>query len=165
MKNIVLATLILIFILSCDTNKEKRYTRDCAEIDLLKKGIDYYEKGDWDQWLDQYDDSAKIYQNTWHVWSSPEVTREKHKELISKLSTYSFEREELSMERIIDDNGKVWVNSWALWKGTLKANNKVIEIPVHLTIQFVDGKIIEEWGFWDTNELNQELSLIEQNTN
>lgn len=165
MKNILLSSLALLLLLSCNNTKEARYTRNCAEIDLLKKGIEHYEKGDWDQWLDQYADSAQIYQNTWHVWSSPEITREKHKELISKLSSYSFEREELSMERIIDDNGKVWVNSWALWRGTLKANNKVIEIPVHLTIQFVDGKIIEEWGFWDTNELNRELSLIEQNTN
>ena len=40
--------------------------------------------------------------------------------------------------------------------------SKVIEIAVHLTIQFVDGKIIEEWGFWDTSTLNEELKLLGQ---
>ncbi len=162
MKNILLSALMLISMLSCQVDKNERYTRNCAEIDLLKNGIEYYENGDWDKWTEQYADSAKIYQNTWFIWSSPEVTRDKHKSLISNLSHYGFERENLSMERIIDDKGRTWVNSWALWRGTLKGNNKVIEIPVHLTIQFVDGKIVEEWGFWDTATLNDELKSLGQ---
>ncbi len=164
MKKILLCAMLLFSVLSCQSDSKERYTRDSAEIDLLKKGIEYYENGDWDKWAEQYTDSARIYQNTWYIWSSPEITKEKHKSLISKLSDYGFERENLSMERIIDDKGRTWVNSWALWRGTLKANNKVIEIPVHLTIQFVDGKIIEEWGFWDTAALNEELKMTEQTT-
>ena len=154
--------MLLFVMLSCQVDKKERYTRTSTEIELLKKGIEYYESANWDKWAEQYTDSAKIYQNTWYVWSSPEVTKEKHIDLISKLSEYGFERENLSMERIIDDKGRTWVNSWGLWRGTLKANNKVIEIPVHLTIQFVDGKIIEEWGFWDTAALNEELKNIER---
>lgn len=151
--------------LSCQVNTKERYTRTSAEIDLLKKGIEYYENADWDKWTSQYADSAKIYQNTWYVWSSPEVTKEKHIDLISKLSDYGFERENLSMERIIDDKGRTWVNSWGLWRGTLKANDMVIEIPVHLTIQFVDGKIIEEWGFWDQGQLDEALKKMEYTSN
>jgi len=162
MKNILLSALMFASMLSCQVDKDTRYTRNCAEIDLLKNGIEHYENGDWDKWSKQYADSAKIYQNTWFIWSSPEVARDKHKALISKLSDYGFERENLSMERIIDDRGRTWVNSWALWRGTLKANNKVIEIPVHLTIQFVDGRIVEEWGFWDTSTLNEELRSLGQ---
>ncbi len=165
MKNILILVLMLVSMPSCQVDKNERYSRDCAEIDLLKKGIEHYEKGEWDKWTEQYADSAKIYQNTWFIWSSPEVTKEKHKSLISKLSAYGFERENLSMERIIDDRGRTWVNSWALWRGTLKVNNKVIEIPVHLTIQFVDGKIIEEWGFWDTAPLNEALNTTEYTNN
>ena len=161
MKKILFSVLLLLIILSCQVDTKERYTRTSTEIDLLKKGIEYYENADWDKWSEQYADSAKIYQNTWHVWSSPEVTKERHIDLISNLSSYGFEREDLIMERIIDDKGKIWVNSWGLWRGTLKANNKVIEIPVHLTVQFVDGKIIEECGFWNTAALNEELKNIE----
>jgi len=164
MKKILLSVLLLLIIFSCQLDTKERYTRTSTEIDLLKKGIEYYENANWDKWAEQYADSAKIYQNTWYVWSSPEVTKERHIDLISKLSNYGFERENLSMERIIDDKGRIWVNSWALWRGTLKANDKVIEIPVHLTIQFVDGKIIEEWGFWDTAALNEELKNSESTT-
>lgn len=162
MKKIVLSAMFLFVMFSCQMDSKERYTRTSPEIDLLKKGIEYYENADWDKWAEQYADSAKIYQNTWDVWSSPEVTKERHIDLISKLSNYGFKKEDMIMERIIDDKGKIWVNSWALWRGTLKANNKVIEIPVHLTIQFVNGKIVEECGFWNTAALNEELKNIER---
>jgi hypothetical protein len=29
---------------------------------------------------------------------------------------------------------------------------------VHLTIQFKNGKVIEEYGFWDTAKLKEELN-------
>lgn len=165
MKKILFTAMLVFATLSCQVDTKERYTRNSPEIDLLKKGIEYYENAEWDKWADQYADSAKIYQNTWHVWSSPEVTKERHIDLISKFSDYGFEREDLIMERIIDDKGKIWVNSWALWRATLKANNKVIEIPVHLTVQFVDGKIIEECGFWDQGQLDEALKKTEYTSN
>ena len=153
------------FLFSGNNDHKERYTRDCKEIDLLKKGITHYEQGDWDKWSEQYVDSAKIYQNTWEVWSSPAVTLERHKSITAQLSSYGFQKEDLSMERVIDDRGRVWVNTWGLWRGTLKANNKVIEIPVHLTIQFKDGKIIEEIGFWNSAILYGELNALQKAAN
>lgn len=161
MKKILLVILIIVLMPSCINESEQRYKRASAEIDLLKNGIDYYEKADWNSWMDQYSDSAKIYQNTWYDHLSPEQAREQHELLTSKLSSYGFERKNLTMEQIIDDKGRTWVNSWGLWKGTLKSNGEVVEIPVHLTIQFVDGKVVEEWGFWDTSILNTALEESE----
>ena len=65
------------------------------------------------------------------------------------------------MEQIIDDKGRTWVNFWGVWKGTLKENSTEVIIPVHLTIQFKNGKVVEEYGFWDTYTLNEELKKIE----
>ena len=160
-RNTFLTAIVLFSLLSCKSEKTEQYTRDCAEIDLLKKGIEYYENGEWEKWESQYTDSAKIYQNTWLTYTTPAQTRKRHEELLSNFSSYGFEREDLAMERIIDDKGKMWVNSWGLWRGTLNHNDQIIEIPVHLTIQFVDGKVVEEAGFWDTAQLKEALDNLQ----
>jgi len=61
----------------------------------------------------------------------------------------------------ITDEGKTWVNFWGVWKGTLAANNIVLEIPVHLTAQFIDGKIVREYGYWDNGPIVLAIQEIE----
>ena len=62
---------------------------------------------------------------------------------------------------VLTDDGETWVNCWLEWNGTLAANNKEIDIPIHLTYQFVDGKIVREYGYWDASEIVMELQKIE----
>jgi len=159
-KFLFLASLVILFI-SCQNNQPKRFKTASAEIDLLKKGLSDYENANWVEWSKQYADSAKIFQNTWLEGASPDEVKARHEELISNLSSYSFDKKDITMEQIIDDRGRTWVNFWGIWKGTLKANSKEIFIPVHLTIQFKNGKVIEEFGFWDTAKLNEELKKME----
>lgn len=159
-KVLFLASLVMLLI-SCQNNQPKRFRTASAEIDLLKKGLSDYENANWAEWSKQYADSAKIFQNTWLEGVSPEEVKVRHEELIANLSSYSFDKNDMTMEQIIDDKGRTWVNFWGIWKGTLKANSKEIFIPVHLTIQFKNGKVIEEFGFWDTAKLNEELQKVE----
>ena len=159
-KVLFLASLVMLFI-SCQNNQQKRFKTASAEIDLLKKGLSDYENANWTEWSKQYADSAKIFQNTWLEGASPEEVKDRYKDLISNLSSYSFDEKDMTMEQIIDDRGRTWVNFWGIWKGTLKTNSKEIFIPVHLTIQFKNGKVIEEFGFWDTAKLNEELQKME----
>jgi hypothetical protein len=37
----------------------------------------------------------------------------------------------------------------------------VIEIPVHLTAQFIDGKIVREYGYWDNGPIILAIQEIE----
>lgn len=152
---------IFMLLISCQNKQPERFKTASTEIDLLKKGLKDYENADWEEWSKQYADSAKIFQNTWREGASVEEIKMRHKELISNLKSYSFVEKDLFMSQIIDHQGKTWVNFWGIWKGTLKANSKEIFIPVHLTIQFKDGKVIEEYGFWDTAVLKEELNKIE----
>ncbi len=160
-KVILLAISVLMLLISCQNNQTERFKTASTEIDMLKKGLSDYENANWPEWSKQYADSAKIFQNTWLEGASPEEVRNRHQELISNLSSYSFDKKDITMEQIIDDRGRTWVNFWGIWKGTLKANSKEIIIPVHLTIQFKNGKVIEEYGFWDTAKLNEELNKLE----
>ena len=159
-KAIILTTSVLMLLISCQNNQSQRFKTASVEIDMLKKGLSDYENANWTEWSKQYADSAKIFQNTWLKGASVGEIRMRHEELISNLSGYSFDKKDITMEQIIDDRGRTWVNFWGIWKGTLKANSKEIIIPVHLTIQFKDGKVIEEYGFWDTAKLNEELNKL-----
>ena len=123
----------------------------------MRNALEDYENGNWDEWIIQYADSARIYQNSWSTFKSPDETREAHKTVISQLSSYSFDKKDLLFEQIIDDKGQTWVNFWGLWRGTLRANEKIIEIPVHINILFQDGKVINEYGYWNSAKLNEEL--------
>ncbi len=161
LKKIMILASIFMVIISCQNNQTERFKTASAEIDLLKKGLSDYENANWSEWSKQYADSAKIFQNTWHEGVSPEEVKIRHEELISNLSSYSFDKDDITMEQIIDDKGRTWVNFWGIWKGTLKANSKEIFIPVHLTIQFEKGKVVKEFGFWDTAQLKDELKNVE----
>jgi hypothetical protein len=37
----------------------------------------------------------------------------------------------------------------------------VLEIPVHLTAQFIDGKIVREYGYWDNAPIVLAIQEIE----
>ena len=62
---------------------------------------------------------------------------------------------------VIDDKGEKWVNFWGTWEGTIAANNQKLIIPVHLTLQFVNGKIVEEHGYYDLSEYMAVMQKIE----
>ena len=158
-KKLLILAGLLIVLSSCQNKSNERFTTSSKEIDLLKKGLENYEDGDWEAWIEQYTDSSKIYQNTWTTWKTPNETKINHQQVIAQLSSYSFDKKDLFFEQIIDDRGRTWVNFWGLWKGTLKVNNKIIEIPVHLTILFDKGKVVNEYGYWNSARLNEELKL------
>lgn len=156
-RKILILAGLAVCLCSCQTKSVERYTTSSKEIQLLRNALEDYENGNWDEWIIQYADSARIYQNSWSTFKSPDETRDAHKSVISQLSSYSFDKKDLFFEQIIDDKGQTWVNFWGLWRGTLKANGKIIEIPVHINILFQDGKVFNEYGYWNSAKLNEEL--------
>ena len=160
MKDSVTILLIGLCLFACQTEKV-RYKTTSPEIDQLFKGIKAYENAEWEIWLNQYADDALIFQNNWHVSQSPVEVKNNHIEMIQNLSDYGFKKEDITTEQIIDDKGRTWVNFWGLWKGTLKKNQKTIEVPVHISFQFVNGRIVREYGFWNMSNYNDEISAIE----
>jgi hypothetical protein len=160
MKNLMLILSLAFIMLSC--NKQTvRYTQDSKEIETVKKTISYYDIHQWDSLALNYADSAKIYYNTRKSALSAKDLKAFFTQNDSYISTRAFEDESREYEMIEDNNGKIWVNFWGLWKGNLKENNKGIVIPVHITYQFSKGKIVEEFGYWNTSELTSEIQAIE----
>ena len=160
MKKLALMLLAVGVLFACQEKQPVRFTTSSPEISSYKKGVEAYEKADWSTWVTMFSDTAKIYHNNWDDPSSVADTQKGHMDMIATLSSYGFDQDQMVIEQNLDDDGETWVNFWSMWKGTLKANGKEIKIPVHLTAQFVNGKIVEEYGFWDMSEYVMEMQAI-----
>jgi hypothetical protein len=149
MKNVFIIALMVIGIMGCQ-KKEVRYTQNSPEIETFKKAIKDYELGNWDTFALHYAADAKIASNATEKNAiSVAANIVVMKEGLANLSSYNFVADKNEYEMVVTDNGETWVNFWGIWQGRLKANNELIETPVHLTSQFIDGKIVKEFGYWD----------------
>lgn len=159
MKKLVLFGCILTLVLSC--NKEpQRYYSESPEIETIKKRIKAYEAQDWDTWESQFADTAQVFHNK-NTGISYLESLKGHQDMVSNFSTYSFSDEKTVLEMVIDKDGKKWVNYWSVWSGKLKANGKELVIPVHLTSQFANGKVVKEYGYYDTASITAAFIEIE----
>ncbi|WP_452222970.1 nuclear transport factor 2 family protein [Lacinutrix chionoecetis] len=160
MKKLILLVSLCWFLFNCQDNAQ-RYTQDSKEIEIVKKTIAHYDLHQWDSLVMNYADTAKVYYNTRTAILGPKDLKTFLTRNDNYISTRAFEDESREYEMIEDNNGKVWVNFWGLWKGNLKENNKGIVIPVHITYQFDNDKIVEEFGYWNAAELVKEIQAIE----
>jgi ketosteroid isomerase-like protein len=149
MKKLLLLGFAIILFVAC--NQEVHYTQNSPEIDTYKKVMEDYKTLNWDDMAKHYADTAKIANNV-IIEKAQTVAQliERDKE-DAKLFSWAVEKEEYEM--VVTDKGETWVNFWGLWKGTLKSTNKAYNIPFHITARFIDGKIVQENGYWNTAEI------------
>jgi len=159
MKKLLLLGLTLILFIACQQQEKKRYFSESSEIDVLKSGIDAYESGDWDKWKAHFADTAKIYVN-----SKESVTVSARLEELSSsssaLSSYGFDKENDWIEMVIDADEETWVYYWAQWNGEFEATKRKVSVPIHLAVQFSNGKITEEHVYYDGTEMNMAIKEI-----
>ena len=159
MNKLLLLGLAIVLFTSCQ-KEPQRYFSTSAEIDETKALLKDYHAGDWEAWTTHYADTAKIHHNTLKGATTAETIKSL-KEILANTSSYKFSDEDLWYEMIIDKDGETWVNFWGNWHGTLAANGDEIVIPVHLTLQFVNGKIVEEHGYYNISEFVLTLQALE----
>ena len=62
-----------------------------------------------------------------------------------------------------DNNPETAVtHSWFIWSATGKASENLITIPVHISFEWADGKIIREWHNFDTSAMMAQIELASQ---
>ena len=161
MKKLILLGLAVILFTACQQQEKKRYFSESPEIDVLKAGIDAYESGDWDKWKSHFADNGEIYVN-----SKDSITVDERlaqlKGATESLSSYGFVRDKEWIEMVIDSEEETWVYYWAQWNGEFTTSKKKISVPVHLSVQFEDGKISEEHIYFDGTEMNREIALLKE---
>lgn len=162
MKRVFFLGLAIILSMAACQQQEKRYTQQSPEIETYKKVIDAYDKQDWVAMASHYADTAKIMNNVEEkdAQTLAELVQ-MDKDDASLFSSWEYVDGESEYEMVVTDKGKTYVNFWGLWKGTLTANNKTYTIPTHLTAQFVDGKIVKEFGYWDLSKIMLDMQAME----
>lgn len=159
MKKVFLLSTVVCLFIACQPKGPERYTQNSPEIDTIKKLIANYDSKTFDTSI--YADTSKTYYNTNDNPMSPSETMDYHKQTDTNYSSRSFMEKGQEYEMVITDDGETWVNCWLDWRGTLTANSQEVTIPIHLTYQFVDGKIVREVGYWDPSEIVLTLQKIE----
>lgn len=159
MKKFFVLVIVATLFIACQ-NKPQRYFETSTEIEILKKGITAYEAQDWDTWKANFVDTAKIFHNS-NKGASPDELMAGFKDRLTNFSSYGFSKEGAVYEMVIDKQGETWVNYWNSWQGKTKETNETLTIPVHLTAQFIDGKIVKEYAYYDTAGMNAALSGVE----
>jgi ketosteroid isomerase-like protein len=159
MKQLLTIIFAVALFSSCE-QKETRYTQQSPEIDIVKQDIQDYNNMKYDRSM--YIDTCKTFFNTKTEPMGNDEAVAFHQENDALYSSRKFLDEDQEYEMVVTDNGETWVNAWLDWQGTLKANGKVIDIPIHLTYKFVDGKIARLVGYWNSAEIVLSLQEIEK---
>jgi ketosteroid isomerase-like protein len=160
MKKLSFTVLIAMFLFAC--KNENRYTQQSAEIETIKSIIGNYVNGEWEAYQSHYAEGAQIFFNV--TENNPATIQQiiaQQKMEVEPLSSYSFDRENEAIEMVLDDKGETWVNYWGVWKGTLAATGKTYETPIHLTSQFVDGKIVKSFGYWNNAPIQLDMMALQ----
>lgn len=161
MKKIMILLLAIGFFAACTTNEPVRYASSSPEIDTVKKLLQSYLEQDWDSYKLYYVDTAKVH---WNVPQNQGVSFnqiiEANKETFSMFSNIRFAPDHDFFEMVITDEGEKWVNFWGVWEATLNANGQRFEMPLHLTIQFIDGKVVVEHAYYDVSQMALVLGAL-----
>ena len=156
MRKLILFGLAVMLFIACQ--QEQRYTQQSPEIDTVKTLIKNYNNKTYDASI--YADTSKTNYNSKDKAMSPSETIAYHQANDAMYSSREFLEEDQEYEMVKTDEGQTWVNCWLDWKGTLAGNGKEFMIPIHLTYQFIDGKIVREVGMWDPTEVVLELQAM-----
>lgn len=157
MKNLIFTGLVLVLFSAC---KEQRYTQQSPEIETVKTLISEYNAKNYSAVVSHFADTANVYFNSSKSFKATELPNY-HNQTDPDFSSRGFEDEGQEYEMVKTDKGNTYVNFWGTWHGTLAANGKKIELQIHLTLQFVDGKIVSEYGYWDATPIVLALQEIE----
>ncbi|MCA0133438.1 nuclear transport factor 2 family protein [Winogradskyella alexanderae] len=158
MKNLLLLGVLIICFTSCEKQKQ-RYFAESAETKTLEAGIVAYESGDWEKWRSHFADTAKIYVNS----KDPITLAERRTELSAMteaFSSYGFDKDNDYIEMVLDKDDEIWVYYWAQHSGTM-VNGTELSMPVHLAVQFTEGKITEEHIYFDATAMNAALTAMQ----
>jgi len=161
-KKLFLLGLAVVLFTACQQGPA-RYTQNSPEIDTVKKLITNYNGKTYD--VSIYADTSKTFYNTKDNSMSPAETIAYHQETDKTYKSRSFLDEDQEYEMVLTDDGNTWVNCWLGWQGTLAANSQEFNIPIHLTYQFIDGKIVREHGHWDPTAIVLAMQEIEAQMN
>lgn len=162
MKKLFLLGLSIVLFTACQ-KQEQRYFDESTEIETVKQLFQHLEDGNLDEVRTLYNDTAKVYVNSTKSISIDEsVAYDKESRELFSMFTF---KDSLYPEMVISKKGHKWVNTWPTWVGKVKGHDEEITIAAHATYRFEDGKIVEEYVYYDTSPIESALKKVEAMNN
>lgn len=160
MKKLLFVVVLSVLLSACENTQ--RYTQNSPEIETVKAIIKDYDAKNYESLMAHFADTANVYLNSSTSFKANKLATYHERDDIN-FSSRGFLKEDQEYEMVKTDKGTTWVNFWGTWQATLAANAKKIEIPIHLTVQFIDGKAVTEHGYWDNAPIVLAMQEIEEN--
>lgn len=165
MRKVIYTLFAVVFFAACNPKQPVRYYSASPEIEISKSTLKHYVDGNWEAMKVLYADTAKVFNNVPKGKGiSMDSTIRNYMQDHELFSSISYVADEDFFEMVLTDEGETWVNYWGVWKGTLKASGEKFEIPLHVTQQFVNQKIVREHGYWNNSAIALALSKLEAKT-
>jgi uncharacterized protein len=165
MKKILYLLFVVVLLAACNTKQPVRYFSASPEIEITKLTLKHYLDGNWEAIKLLYADTAKVLNNVPEGKGvAIDVAIKDYQQDHELFNSISYLAEEDFFEMVVTDEGETWVNYWGLWKGTLKATGEEFQIPLHITQQFINQKIVSEHGYWNSSAIALALAKLESPT-
>lgn len=165
MKQLIYLLFAVLLLSACNTNQPVRYFSASPEIEITKQTLKHYLDGNWAAMKSLYADTAKVMNNVPTTKGvSIDAAIIDYKQDHELFSSMSYVAEEDFFEMAITDDDETWVNYWGLWKGTMKTTGEEFQIPVHITLRFIQQKIVMEHGYWNNSAIALALAKLETPT-
>lgn len=158
MKKLLFIVVLSVLLSACET--PQRYTQNAPEIEIVKAIIKEYNAKNYKSVVSHFADTANVYFNSSKSFKASKLP-DYHNETDSNFSSRGFVEEGQEFEMVVTDKGTTWVNFWGSWEGTFAANGKKTALEIHLTLQFIDGKVVTEYGYWDASGIVLAMQEIE----
>jgi hypothetical protein len=164
MKNIILLIFTLAIMSSCTQQvAEQRYFSSSPEIDVSKALREYYVAADWEAYASHFAPDAEICNNVKKGnGTSVDKLTENWKDDFQTFSSIRLDPDEDYYEMVITEEGEKWVNYWGMWEATLNATGQQFSMPIHITSQFVDGKIVQDHRYFNNHEIILAVMALSQ---
>lgn len=154
--------VLLVLITACEN--AQRYTQTSPEIETVKAIINDYDSKNYTSLITHFADTAQVFFNSSTSILAPTLG-DFHKRDDANFSARGFLTEDQEYEMVKTDDGQTWVNFWGTWEGTLATTNKVVTLPIHITVQFENGIAVREYGYWDNAPIVLAVQEAEANAN
>lgn len=149
--------LVLLFA-ACQQAPKATVVTEGPAVENLTKVLNAWVDGDWATYRAAFADTATIVFNTQEFDPDSLVRWQQVRRASYDKVAYSTD----AMESITYENGEVWTHFWGKLTLTIKGTGRVVDVPIHLADNVVNGKSVQQFGYYDalniTNAVREAIS-------
>lgn len=142
-------SMVVLLFWGCQQPSKVAIATTGPEIESQKKSLEAYVNGDWATYRADYADTAKIFFNN-QQFDPDSLVRWQQ----ARRATYDKVAASTDgLEFVTYENGEGWIHWWGKLSLTVKGTGRVVEVPLHLAGKVVGGKTVEQYGYFNTQEM------------